>query len=174
MGRIQAKWLTHKFEINSKQIKGLEDLNLAAALKYETQEVKGGKDKILDKGLEPENIPLSYTPAKAVGSDPRAEYDGWRKDLGKSGALYLGGKRWGKDKFILTKANLSTNFMNNSGSIQLAKINLNFTEDYLTAVVKQAEKSETKTTTSAVSVGPTKAEKKKKIGMGDFTNVEKW
>lgn len=175
MAKIQAQWRTHKFIISTTQIKGLEDLSLAAALKYETQTVKGGKDKILDKGIEPENIPLSYTPAIVAGSKPREEYDSWRDDLGKSAALYLGGKRYGKNKFILTKANFSTTFINNSGVIQLATINLNFTEDYLSAVVKQAKKSETKTTTSAVAVGPTKAEKKKKnIGMGDFTNVEKW
>ena len=163
MAKVQAKWLTHKFEINSDRIKGLESLDLATALKYDKQDVKGGKPKILDKGLEQENIPLSYTPAIVVGSNPRDEYDSWREDLGKSGALYIGGKRWGNSKYILTKANLSTSFMNNNGVIQLANINIELRQDYLNEVIKKEKENETKQSKTAVKVGPTAAEKKKKV-----------
>ena len=172
MAKIQAQWLTHKFEIKQNRIAGLEGLDLAKALKYDKQDVKGGKPKILDKGLEQENIPLSYTPALVAGSDPRAEFDSWREDLGKSGALYLGGKRWGKVKYILTNVNLSTSLMNNSGVIQLANINIELKQDYLNETIKKDKKNETKQATTAVKVGPTTAEKKKKL-KGEYADVEK-
>ena len=160
---IQASWNGHTFEISNKVLKGLESITLPRALKFEQQETLGGKDKINKKGFEQETISINYTPALVAGADPRTEFESWGKDLGAKAKIYIAGKAWSDSNFILTKINLSSSMIDNNGRIHVASLSLEFKEDYN---FKDSSEKKAETKTSAVDVGPSKAEKKKIVKGG--------
>ena len=165
MAKIQARWGSFKFVINSKIIKGIESLSLSRGLNFDKTEATGEKDKINVKGFNLEVIPITYTPAIVAGAVPRTEYEAWKAALGKKAFLYIGGRRWGDSKYILTKASLSAKIIDNEGRIHIGQISLEFNEDYKDVTALPGEKK-TETRTTAVDVGPTRADKKKIVKGG--------
>ncbi len=171
---IQAKWRGHTFSVSQKQIKALEDLSLSKAADTTEGPTINGKRSLKFKGLALETLSLEYTTAPAVGGDPRAEYEAFKKDAGESGFLYIGGKTYGAGKFILRSVGLDVSEITAAGAFIVAKIKLDFLE---AGAETGADRTETRAeigTTgkkSAVSIGPTKEEKKYYISEKGARNV---
>lgn len=160
---IQAKWRGHKFGISADQIKALNDLSVSKAADTAEGATINGKKALKFKGLQLETLSFEYITAPAVGGDPRAEYDAFKKELGQQGFIYIGGQVYGAGKFILKAVNIDVSEISAAGAFIIAKIKLDFTEcGSETGADTSETRAEIGTTgkKSAVNIGPTKEQKK--------------
>lgn len=147
---VQAKWYTKKFECSSKTINLIDSLSTSFDLNEETKTDKKGKSKTTKKGLKAQSVSFSITPTYAAGVNPRSEFESYKKLIGKTARLYIGGKAFGP-YLMLTNAALSDVKMTNNGGILSAKISLTF---------KQSTKK--KADTDAKKITASKESKKSK------------
>lgn len=147
---VQAKWYTKKFECSSKTINLIDSLSTSFDLNEETKTDKKGKSKTTKKGLKAQSVSFSITPTYAAGVNPRSEFESYKKLVGKTARLYIGGKAFGP-YLMLTNAALSDVKMTNNGGILSAKISLTF---------KQSTKK--KADTDAKKITASKESKKSK------------
>lgn len=168
---VMAQWRTRRWEVSHEQITAITSISASKKLKTERGESRSGSSTTVNKGFEPENIPVSYDVSSAVGVDPRVEYEAWVRQTGKTGTLLVGGKRLGPRRLMLDEVSLDVTQFATDGNILLATIGLTFTQDGggsnaagSTTQVLRTSTSSGESSSSALRIGPSAAEKKRMKG----------
>ena len=128
---IQAQWGDEKFGRLSTSLKNLESFEISCGIKTEEKESTNGVKNTVVKGLDAEELNISYNSGFIVGTDPRKEIEDLIKmaNKGKSNHFYLGSTNVGVGKFMINQVNLSETTHGNDGSIYSGKVNINFTQN---------------------------------------------
>jgi hypothetical protein len=124
-----GKWNKKKFTVDKKKIYRPESISSSS---------KGTRNETtnLPNGKEPYSVNFSIHVGIAVGVDVRKEVGWWEKNIGKSDALVINGKRFGPKEFILDSVDADMKLANN-GKIHEATINLSFSQTpRLSSVIK--------------------------------------
>ncbi len=132
-----AQWGTHIFGCSPSKLTPFRDFKATMAVKSDTQTDANGTDKTASKGKEPETVSFSVNYLLGAGVNPWKEVDGWRNDLGNSNNLYIGGKRYGNERFTLQSVDVSNLLANNTGRVLGVNVALSFKE-YSTTISKGA------------------------------------
>ena len=98
-------------------------------MKSDSKNDTSGKNPTNTRGKETQKISFSTTYLRAAGVDPRAQYNEWCGEIGKSYPLYVGGERFGPAKVELTSVDISDSILSSSGVFLELKLSLTFTED---------------------------------------------
>jgi hypothetical protein len=146
---IQAQWNDEVFGRTANSLRNLESFEISCSIKTEEKESSNGVKKTVVKGLNAEELKISYNAGFAVGTDPRQEFDDFKKiaDKGKSADFYLGTSKVGIDKFMLDSVDLADVVHGNNGRFFSGKISLNF------SVNKGASSSKNKSSSSSSNSG---------------------
>ncbi len=128
-------------------------------MKSDSKNDTSGKKPTNTRGTETEKISFSTTYLRAAGVDPRAQYEEWRGEVGKSYPLYVGGERFGPAKVELTSVDIAESILSPSGVFLKLRLSLTFTED---TTSKNSTSTRKTTTTSSSSSSSAKAAAKYK------------
>lgn len=123
-------------------------------MKSDSKNDTSGKNPTNTRGKETQKISFSTTYLRAAGVDPRAQFEEWCGEIGKSYPLYVGGERFGPAKVELTSVDISESLVSASGVFLELKLSLTFTED----TTAKSTASNRKTSTS--SAGSASAKEK--------------
>lgn len=170
---VQAKWYTKKFECSSKIINLIDGLSTSFDINEVTKTDKNGKSKTTKKGLKAQSVSFSITPTYAAGINPRNEFESYKKLIGKTARLYIGGKTFGP-YLMLTSASLSDVTLTNGGGILSAKISLTFeqsTKAKATADAKKITASKDSKKAKKSKNPNAKNAKKKTLAAGSKVNI---
>lgn len=138
MANIQAQWYGKKFKCSANTINLIDGLSTSFEINEETKTDKKGKSKTTIKGLKPQEVRFSIAPLYEAGVNPRTEFESYKKLIGKTGRLYIGGKAFGP-YLMLTSASLSNAVLDNSGNIHSCSIALSFKQSTKKAYKKDAK-----------------------------------
>lgn len=141
----QAKWGAKGFLTSTTKLVPLADFKATMAVKSETQTDSSGADKTVVKGKELEVVTFNTQYMTAAGVDPWEQVEEWRSLLGKSNHLYIGGKRFGLNKFMLKSVEVSDTFLTPTGVFIGLKVTITLQED---SNAKSTPKTTTTTTPS--------------------------
>lgn len=159
-----AKWNKKSFSVTTKKLEGITDFQTTYAMKSDSNEDTSGTTTTNTRGRAAEEPAFTVRYMAATGSKPRAELDSWRDLVGVKDYLYIGGTKYGKNKFELMSAAVSSVLFDSKGNMIQAHVNLKFKEDMPVTkkATSKASKSKTATTKSksaAKKATPTKADK---------------
>ncbi len=143
-----AQWGPQKFSCSPSRLAPFRDFKATMAVKSDTQTDADGTNKTATKGLEPETVSLAVDYLLSAGVNPWKEVDGWRNELGNSYALYIGGKKYGNERFTLKSVEVSNLLSNNSGRVLGVTVTVALTE-YSSTVTKAKTKSKAKKSSKA-------------------------
>ena len=128
---IMAKWGKKKWEVSPKKILALESLETSFALMADTGDAGDaeGRPPARRRRLELQPLSFGMLLSDAAGVRVRDELNSWKYSVGKSAPLYLGGRRFGPRKLMLTGAGVSDAVIDNFGRLRQAYLSLSFVED---------------------------------------------
>lgn len=126
---IQAQWNNEKFGITANSLKNLESFEISCGIVTEEQESSNGVKKTVVKGIAAEELKISYNAGFGVGTDPRQEFEDFKKIAGQQDNFYLGNVEVGRTQFELDEIQLSDTQMDANGRIFSGKISLSFSGD---------------------------------------------
>lgn len=138
MAIVMLKWKNKKLLVNSSKIYPASDFSASVKIK----EKKSSSKK---KNTELEEIEFTAVCNANTGTDPQKEYESWRALVKKSSVLYLHGKAWRTNPFILQSVSLDGVITDDYGRIRYAEIKLKFKEK------NKKEKAEKKAKKAAAS-----------------------
>lgn len=122
----QAEWNDITWGSSNRSIAFLKTFNLSQEVNIEEQKSNSGQSKKVVKGLNPEQLSVSYTTAFAVGIDPRGEFEMLKGCAGKQDDFILNGRIVGQNQFELDEVTLSDTLVDDSGRILKGDITLGF------------------------------------------------
>ncbi len=125
----QAEWNNITWGTFGHQMAHLKSFKLSQKIKTEEQTSENGGNKLVIKGLEPEQLTVSYSTGFAIGLDPRGEFDMLKKCAGMKDYFILAGQKVSKNGFTLDEIGLSNTVTDNNGRILTGDITLNFSTD---------------------------------------------
>lgn len=102
-----AIWGNKGFIITPTKIVPLEGLSTGFKLKTNSENDTSGTPAINTRGRELQTITLGTKYYAAVGVNPRGQIAEWEAELGKVYPLYVGNKRFGPPKLMLTGVEVS-------------------------------------------------------------------
>lgn len=126
---IQAEWNKEIFGRLPNSLRTLESFEISCGIVTEENESTNGVKKTVVKGIAAEDLKISFNTGFAVGTDPRQEFEDFKKIAGMQDNFYLGNVDVGRTQFELDEIQLSDTQMDNSGGILSGKISLSFTGD---------------------------------------------
>ncbi len=126
---VQAEWNNEKFGITASSLRNLESFEISCGIVTEEQESSNGVKKTVVKGIAAEELKISYNAGFVVGTDPRQEFEDFKKIAGEQDHFYLGNVDVGRTQFELDEVQLSDTQMNNTGRIFAGNISLSFSGD---------------------------------------------
>ena len=126
---IQAQWNKEIFGRMANSLRNLESFEISCGIVTEENESTNGVKKTVVKGYAAEDLKISFSTGFAVGTDPRQEFEDFKKIAGMQDNFYLGNVDVGRTQFELDEIQLSDTQMDNSGRILSGKISLSFTGD---------------------------------------------
>ena len=126
---IQAQWNNEKFGITASSLKNLESFEISCGIVTEEQESSNKVKKTVVKGYAAEELKISYNAGFVVGTDPRQEFEYFKKIAGMQDNFYLGNVNVGRTQFELDEVQLSDTQMDTNGRVFSGKISLSFTGD---------------------------------------------
>lgn len=136
---VQAKWYNKKFQCSKKKINLIESLTTKYEINEVTKTDKKGKSKTTKKGLKAQIVSFTIKPLYAAGVNPRSEFQSYKKLIGKTGKLSIGGKKFGP-YLMLTSASLSDVELDNKGHMLSCSIALEFEQSTKKKYKKDAKK----------------------------------
>lgn len=124
----QAQWNNEIFGRTASSLRNLESFEISCSISTEEKESSNGVKKTVVKGLNAEELKITYNTSFAVGTDPRQEFENFKKvaDKGKYADFYLGSSKVGINNFMLDSVDLSDVTYGNNGRFYAGKIALNF------------------------------------------------
>lgn len=126
---IQAEWNKEIFGRMANSLRNLESFEISCGIVTEENESTNGVKKTVVKGIAAEDLKISFNTGFAVGTDPRQEFEDFKKIAGMQDNFYLGNVDVGRTQFELDEIQLTDTQMDNSGRILSGKISLSFTGD---------------------------------------------
>ena len=126
---IQAEWNKEVFGRLPNSLRNLESFEISCGIVTEENESTNGVKKTVVKGIAAEDLKISFNTGFAVGTDPRQEFEDFKKIAGMQDNFYLGNVDVGRTQFELDEIQLSDTQMDNTGRILSGKISLSFTGD---------------------------------------------
>jgi hypothetical protein len=126
---VQAQWNKEIFGRTANSLRTLESFEISCGIVTEENESSNGVKKTVVKGFAAEELKISYNAGFAVGTDPRQEFEDFKKIAGMQDNFYLGNVNVGRTQFELDEVQLSDTQIGNSGRIFSGKISLSFTGD---------------------------------------------
>lgn len=140
----QAKWGKKGFLTSPTKVVPFQDFKTGVSLKSDSENDTSGKNPTNTRGLEAQTMTFSTTYMRAAGVDPRAQYDEWCGEIGKSYPLYIGNKRFGPAKMMLTKVDIADQLITPNGEFVMIALSLTLTEPGKSDKKKSTTKSKTK------------------------------
>ena len=105
---LQAEWNGNRFEVTPGRVTPLASLSATRSISVERNEDKEGEPATQTVAFDLQTVDLSYTVARsAAGEDPREVYGRWWGQIGVFAPLFIGGRRFMADLFMLKSANPS-------------------------------------------------------------------
>lgn len=126
---IQAEWNKEIFGRTASSLRTIESFEISCGIVTEENESTNGVKKTVVKGIAAEDLKISFNTGFAVGTDPRQEFEDFKKIAGMQDNFYLNNVDVGRTQFELDEVQLSDTQMDNSGRILSGKISLSFTGD---------------------------------------------
>ncbi len=125
---VQAQWNKEIFGRTATSLRNLESFEISCGIDTEEKTSENGVKKTVVKGLTAEELKISFNAGFAVGTDPRQEFEDFKKvaDKGASDNFYLGNKNVGVGGFMLDEVSLSDIQHGNTGRFYSGKISLSF------------------------------------------------
>lgn len=170
---VQAEWNGFVWQVGPGCVRPITDLASNRSVSVERNQDKEGEPATQTVALDLMTIDLSYTAAvSATGRDPRDEYGEWWRNVGVFAPFYLNGRKYLGDLFLLKSAAPSDVILGPDGRWLSATISLSFEEYAEDESGLKLDKREvsglrpgltTQTVTTAVSVGPTDAQRAGKM-----------
>ena len=139
---VQAQWNKEIFGRTASSLRNLESFEISCGIETEETESSNGIKKTVIKGYSAEELKITYNAGFAVGTDPRQEFEDFKKIAGMQDNFYLGSANVGRTQFELDEVQLSDTQMNSSGRIFAGKISLSFSGD--SNISSKGSKSKTK------------------------------
>lgn len=149
----QAEWNDITFGTAPGQLALIKSFSLSQELDTEETDSNNGTKKITVKGRKAEELSISYSAGFCVGTDPRGEFEIWKKVAGMQDEFLLAGEPISKSNFELNEITLENSKISNTGQIITADLTLNFNTE---------QKTSSKGGKSAKKKGKTKTKTKKK------------
>ncbi len=173
MGVI-ATWGNKKFEVTPNRIYPFNDFATSFKLKTDANSDTSGTTPTNTRGRELEEIKISTRCLAVAGVNVRNEMGSWRKLVGETYPLLIGGASFGAGEFQLESVDISETQLDGNGNFLAATLSFTFRE--FTTSQKAATAKATKTTSSsnktakskkaakqkAMTAKPSKADKSKK------------
>lgn len=150
LASFQTEIGTKTWEISDSVVRDLTNLSTSYEIEAESNESVEGSTLTNVKGLK--KIPVSFSSqlVRALGVDPREEFEGWHDWVGKTGVLRLGGTTFGPN--LMLKSVSASNIMtDNSGQWHSAQLAFSFEEsdEAVDFSVYETQDSETQNETAA-------------------------
>lgn len=123
-----AQWGPKGFVISPHKIVPLDNFSTSMKLKTDSENDTSGTQPVNTRGRELRPISFETTYWRALGVDPRAQIEEWEAQIGQAYPLYVGTKRFGPPKMILTEVSTSDIKLTASGEMLSCKIALKFEE----------------------------------------------
>lgn len=150
-----SRWGPMGFIVSPTKIVPFENFTTSVSLKKEnSSDSKSNSTNV--RGRELQAMTLSTKYVRVAGVDPRAKFEEWEAQVGNSNPLYIGDKRFGPAKMILTKVDLADLITNHNGDFLSMTVTITLEED------PNGTKTTTTTTktTSTKSSSPSKSSSK--------------
>lgn len=147
---FQTEIGTKTWEISDSVVRDLTSLSTSYEIEAENNESVEGSTLTNVKGLK--KIPVSFSTqlVRALGVDPREEFESWHDWVGKTGVLRFGGTTFGPN--LMLKSVSASNIMtDNSGRWHSAQLSFSFEEsdEEVNLSVYETQDSETQAETAA-------------------------
>ena len=156
---IQAQWNKEVFGRLPNALRNLESFEISCGIVTEENESSNGVKKTVVKGYAAEDLRISYNAGFSVGTDPRQEFEDFKKIAGMQDNFYLGNINVGRTQFELDEIQLSDTQMGNTGRIYAGKISLSFSGDSnVSSKGSNNKTSKAKKTTKKSSLSITQSE----------------
>lgn len=157
---IMAYWNGMRWEVSSRQIAYLESLTTAYSIDTDTNADKEGQKPTESVGLNLIEVSFNTTYRVESGtSDIKGVLEKWKSMIGVAAPLIIGNSIFGPDKMQLQSVNVSNVELSPKGVIRAATCAFKLKEF---AEEPAGIKKSVKSSSTAVSVGATSADKKSK------------
>lgn len=125
----QAKWGSLKFAFTDKSSALFSDATYTGGYVFDEKEKKKKKNRLKKKGAERRKLSIGHTVSAYTGTDVRKRIEKIMKmaEKGKAYNFYIGGKRLGKNKMVLTDVSAPVD-VTARGKMYHAEISLTFEE----------------------------------------------
>ena len=144
--KYQAKWGKKGFLVSPTKIVPFTDFKTGKKLKSDSNNDTSGKKPTNTRGIEAQEMSFSVKYLSAAGVNPRAQYEEWCGEIGKSYPLYIEGKRFGPAKMMLQSVDLGESLFSPSGAFIGLTLSISLVED--TTKATAARKSTATTSAS--------------------------
>ena len=132
MGEI-ARWGPMGFLVSPTKVVPFSGFTTSITMKTDNGNDTSGTATTNTRGLEPQQMSFSTKYMRATGVDPRERFDAWTAQMGQSYPLYIGNKRIGPAKMMLTSINVSELITNNNGDFLSVAIDITLQEEATSA-----------------------------------------
>lgn len=159
----KAQWGPMGFLVSPDKVVPFESLATSITLKTDNGNSTSGKSSTNVRGREPQSMSFTTKYLRALGVDPRERVDAWSELVGQSYPLYIGDKRFGPAKMLLTGINVSELITSNNGDFLSVKVDITMQEDTTQSTTKSSKSSSKKSSSKSSSVYSKTVAKKKAL-----------
>lgn len=125
----KARWGPFGFLVSPSKIVPFDNFSTSISLKTDSGNDTSGKSATNTRGLELQPMSFSTKYMRALGVDPRERFEAWKAEMGNAYPLYIGDKRFGPAKMMLTGVSVSELLTNNDGSFLSITLDITLQED---------------------------------------------
>lgn len=125
-----GKWGDLVFVTSMNSIKTFSGMKWTSAYNYDEKERSKKVSKITFKGIAPDEISFSIRLSVFAGMKPFEEMEELDKVArkGKAERLMIGGKKYGKNPFVITKITRNLKYFDNKGNLWVADVQIEMKE----------------------------------------------
>lgn len=124
-----ARWGNKGFCVTPDKIVPFTGFMTEIILKKDDATDTSGTPPTNTRGRELQSMSFSTTYLRSAGVDPRAQLEEWEGELGKSYPLYIGGKKFGPEKMMLTNVSVADLILSPRGDFLSVTLNITLQED---------------------------------------------
>lgn len=128
----KARWGPMGFLVSPSKIVPFDNFSTSITLKTDNGNDTSGTDTTNQRGRELQPMSFATKYMRALGVDPRERLAAWEKQVGKSHPLYIGEKRFGPAKMMLTGIKVSELITNNDGDFISITLDITMQEESTT------------------------------------------
>lgn len=171
-----ARWGPKGFIVSPTKVVPLDGLSTSVAIKSNGSSGSNGSTPTDARALETQKISFTVDYLRAAGVDPLAQWEEWKSLIGQAYPLYIGEKRFGPAKMMLSSVSMSDAILTNSG--EFLKLNLSISlEEYVNDPATKARSSSgsasSGTSNAAAVYAQTVAEKEAALNAGASSSDRK-